>query len=212
MKLFIWVILLLINFSASACESFSSAACCSSYPNWSALFYLGKMTNDDLGEVVACHFSFDRDTLYSLEIGKELNPNNPFRRFFQPVVSSVDVRGNVTLLDDTYGKIYELNPYFTLNWVLLPHCKLLKTTISFGEGMSYVSKVPYSEEKQSDTQKKLLNFLLFEIAVASPTHPQWELVARIHHRSGAYGFYHANNAGSTAIGLALRYRFSNCCF
>lgn len=186
-------------------------ACCfqtrTSYPNWFVLFYLGKMTNNDLGQVIKLHMSFDDDTLYSLEVGKELSPGNSFRQFFQPIVSTVDVRGNLTILDDYYGCIYEFNPYFTLNWRNFPWCHTLLTTIAIGEGLSYVSKVPYAEEKNSDQPKRLLNFLLFEIAFAMPCHPEWEFLLRIHHRSGAFGIYHANNAGSTAVGVAVRYHF-----
>lgn len=175
--------------------------------SWSILFYLGKMTNDNLGEVATFDFSLNSDTLYSLEIGKELNPCNPFRVYFEPVVSSIDFRTNLTLLKDTYGKLTEFNPYIAVNWCHFPWCKFIKTTLSVGEGVSYVSKVPYTEEHNSDQAKRLLNFLLFEIAFALPRHPQFELIARIHHRSGVFGLYHANNTGSTAVGLALRYWF-----
>lgn len=178
------------------------------YPTWSALLYYGKMTNDNLGNVVAFDFSTNSDTLYSLELGKQLNPCNPVRLFFQPIVSSVDIRWNVTFLDDRYGTIYEINPYLALNWYHFPWCHKLRTVISFGEGVSYVSKVPYAEAQNSDQPKKFLNFLLGEIAIALPCHPEWELIARIHHRSGAYGLYHANNSGSTAVGIAIRYRFN----
>jgi hypothetical protein len=33
------------------------------------------------------------------------------------------------------------------------------------------------------------------------------LAARIHHRSGAYGLYHAKNAGSNVVGIAIKYLF-----
>lgn len=177
------------------------------YPKWFVLFYLGKMTNDNLGQVLTFNYTLDKDTLYSFEIGKELHPCNLFRRYLQPVVSTVDIRANFTVLDDTYGTIYEFNPYFALNWNQFIWCRYLKTTATFGEGMSYVTKVPFAEAHNSDQERKLLNFLLFELAFALPQCPNFEVIARVHHRSGAFGLYHANNAGSTAIGVALRYRF-----
>lgn len=177
------------------------------YPKWFVLLYLGKMTNDNLGQVMMLDYTLDKDTLYSIEIGKELSPCNIFRKYLQPVVSTVDVRANFTVLDDTYGTIYQFNPYFALNWNNFIWCRYVKTTLTFGEGFSYVTKIPYAEVHNSDEEKKLLNFLLFEVAFALPSRPRWELIARIHHRSGAFGLYHANNTGSTAIGAALRYRF-----
>lgn len=178
------------------------------YREWSGLVYYGKMTNDNLGNVMALKFSLNDDTLYSLELAKELSPLNPVRRFFQPIVSSVDFRTNVTFLKDNYGNIAEITPYFTLNWYHFPWSHCLPTIFSIGEGISYVSKVPYAEEQNSDQPKKLLNFLLCELGFAIPCHPQWEFIARIHHRSGAYGLYYANNSGSTAIGFAIRYYFN----
>lgn len=165
------------------------------------------MTNNDLGRVATFDFSFAKDTLYSLELGKELNPCNPFRHFLQPVVSSIDVRANVTVLDCADKSVVELNPYFALNWYQFPWCQRIRTIVSFGEGFSYVSSVPLSESKYSDKAKNLLNFLLFEVGFALPSLPQFEALIRIHHRSGVFGLYSANNSGSTAIGLALRYRF-----
>lgn len=174
---------------------------------WFVLFYYGRMTNDTLGQVLTFNYTLDKASLYSLEIGKELHPCNLFRRYLQPVVSTVDIRANFTVLDDTRGTIYEFNPYFALNWNQFIWCRYLKTTATFGEGMSYVTKVPFAESYNSDQERKLLNFLLFELAFALPQCPNFEVIARVHHRSGAFGLYHANNAGSTAIGIALRYRF-----
>ncbi|MBA2653620.1 MAG: hypothetical protein H0U71_00945 [Gammaproteobacteria bacterium] len=206
-RLYVLILLLMgTNSYADLCNS-TTAFPTAYYPQWFALIYYGKMTNDNLGEVIAFNYSLNKDTLYSLEIGKELNPCNPVRRFLQPIMSSVDFRGNFTVLQDTYGDILEFNPYIAFNWYHFPWRHKFKTTISVGEGISYVTKVPYSEEKNSEEAKKLLNFLLLDLAFGLPSHPEWEIIARIHHRSGAFGLYHANNTGSTAVGLALRYWF-----
>lgn len=174
---------------------------------WSALFYYGKMTNNNMGDVFIGHYTLNHDALYSLELGKELSPSSCFRQFFQPLVSSVDVRLNGTLLQDDYGSIIEINPYFTFNWFFFPRCQRMHSVLSIGEGISYVSKVPYAEELNSEDTRRLLNFLLAEFGISLPWCPHWEILARVHHRSGAFGIYHANNSGSTAVGLAIRYRF-----
>lgn len=166
------------------------------------------MTEDNLGEVMRLDYNLARDTLYSLELGRELNICNPIRRYLQPIVNTVEIMGNFTLLDDAvYGAIYEINPYIALRWNQFIWKNFLDTSIAIGEGVSYASRVPYTEQLHSDEPKKFLNFLLFELTFALPTCRQLELVARVHHRSGAFGLYHANNSGSTAVGLGLRYRF-----
>jgi hypothetical protein len=168
------------------------------------------MTNNNLGQVVRGDISIDYDTLYSFELGKELDCCNPMRKFLQSILSTIELIGNFTVLDDTYGTIYEVNPYLAFRWNQFPWNRIIKTSFALGEGVSYVSKVPYAEQFNSDKPRRLLNFLLFEATVALPNHPEWELVGRIHHRSGVFGFYHANNSGSTAVGLGIRYRFGIC--
>lgn len=177
-------------------------------PEWSALVYWGKMTEDNLGQVLRLNYTLANDTLYSLEFGHVLSKHNSFKRYLQPIVPMVEFMANFTVLDDAvYGPLYEINPYFAFRWNRFPWQNFLCTSIALGEGVSYVNRVPYTEQLHSDETKKFLNFLLFEITFALPSCPQFEIVARIHHRSGAFGFYHANNSGSTAVGLAIRYRF-----
>ena len=92
-------------------------------------------------------------------------------------------------------------------WSNFPWQKYLVTTIGAGEGLSYDSKVPQAEAQNSTNTQNLLNFLMFEIAFALPSHPNFEVIGRIHHRSGVYGLYTDGNSGSTAVGVAVRYHF-----
>ncbi len=206
-QIFTILIFIVLGFSSYASANPTSCYEDPCYPKWFVLMYFGKMADEDLGRILALDFAFDRDTLYSLEIGRELPPASGFRQFFQPFVNSVDVRMNFTLQNDYCGNVIEFNPYFACNWRNFPWRRYISTTLSVGEGISYVSRVPFSEIRQSDQSKKLLNFLVFEIGLGLPTYSCLEVVIRLHHRSGAFGLYHANNTGSTAIGLALRYRF-----
>lgn len=208
MRSLILVLFILFNSIAYGYYPQPFYTCCNPYyRDWSFLLYYGKMTNDTLARVVRFDYTLNRDTLYSIEIAKEFPPCSSMRQFLAPIVNTVELRGNLTFLDDTYGTIVEFNPYLAFTWNQFPWTCKLRTIVSLGEGLSYVSKVPYSEEKNSDQPKHLLNFLLLDIAFALPCYPQWELVTRIHHRSGVFGLYHANNTGSTAVGLGLRYRF-----
>ena len=177
------------------------------YP-WALFFYVGKMTQNTLGSVLIQDYQFDDETLYSLELSRELSPCNAFRHFVQPIVSTVEVVANVTYRDDPVGPIYEFNPYFTFRWKEFPWNPIITTTIALGEGLSYDSQVPQVEIKNSDETQRLLNFLMVEATFAMPTHPRWELVWRAHHRSGVFGLYNSGNTGSTAVGLGVRYHFN----
>lgn len=175
------------------------------YP-WAVLAYIGRMTNQEL---LALNYTFTDETLYSLEVSHQLSETNIVRRFFQPFITTVDVAGNVTYRDDPVGPIYEFIPYFDLRWANFPWNRYIATTIAVGEGISYVTQAPLVETENASNgeTQNILNYLMLEITFALPKHPQWQLVARIHHRSGVFGLYNAENAGSSAVGLGVRYLF-----
>ncbi|HVV68120.1 MAG TPA: hypothetical protein VHE99_03660 [Gammaproteobacteria bacterium] len=179
---------------------------------WAVMVYYGRMTNDTLGNVVIQNYSFANENLYSVEFAHQLSESNPVRRFFQPILSTMEVVGNFTYRQDPVGPIYEFNPYVTFRWAHFPWDKYITTTFGLGEGISFDSKVPAIEsnsddQNTTDSPQKVLNYLMLEATFALPDHPHWELVARVHHRSGVFGLYKAENSGSTAIGLGIRYRF-----
>lgn len=174
---------------------------------WAVTGYWGRMTNDTLGDVVGFHYTLNEETLYSVELTHVLPPENVIRRFFQPLLSTIELNMNLTYRDDPMGPIYEVSPYFSVRWGNFPWKKYLLTSIAIGEGISYDSRVPTVELNDDDRARRLLNFLMWEVAIALPKYPNLEFIARAHHRSGAYGLYNAGNSGSTAVGLGVRYRF-----
>jgi hypothetical protein len=177
------------------------------YQPWAVMGYWGKMTDNTLGQVIKFDYKTTQETLYSLEFSHQLMANNPLRKFFSPIVSTIEVIGNVTYRDDPVGPIYEFNPYLAFRWQHLPWNNIIVTSFAMGEGLSYDSQVPQVEARNSEETQSLLNYLMLEATFALPNHPQWELVARIHHRSGVFGLYDAGNNGSTAVGVGIRYRF-----
>ncbi len=79
--------------------------------------------------------------------------------------------------------------------------------LSFGfvEGVSLLTEASNYEKTFRKNYSTFLNYLGFE--VEGLVSPQWSLVGRIHHRSGAYGTYSGVSEGSNAYLLGLRYRF-----
>lgn len=174
---------------------------------WSGAMYYGKVTKNTLGSVVRFDFDLDKDDLYSFEIARYFTEEGKVRQYWGPWVYEIGLVLNVTLHNDRLGTIYEIDPYITGKWPILPENDWVKARIIIGEGLSWVSKVPYREYRNSQEPQQILNFLMFEFSFAPAKHPEIELVYRIHHRSGVFGLYHANNSGSTAVGLMLRYYF-----
>jgi hypothetical protein len=78
-------------------------------------------------------------------------------------------------------------------------------SLGFVEGVSLNTSVSNYEKTYRENYTTFLNYLGFEVeALVSP---EWSVVGRIHHRSGAYGTYSGVSEGSNAYLMGIRYRF-----
>ena len=78
-------------------------------------------------------------------------------------------------------------------------------SLGFVEGNSLNTNASNYEKTFRENYTTFLNYLGFEVEALVA--PEWSLVGRIHHRSGAYGTYSGVSEGSNAYLLGLRYRF-----
>jgi len=81
---------------------------------------------------------------------------------------------------------------------------------TFVFGLSAISAPIGQEGEHQIVHKgsaKLLFYLGFEGAFSLPSHPDTELVVRVHHRSGAYGTLGGLNEGNNANVIGIRQRF-----
>lgn len=177
------------------------------YP-WAMTYYYGVTMSDALVRILRGDMHRWPEHIQSVELAKTLNEDNVVRRFFSPVVGVVQVAGNFTVRQGSnQNTIYELDPYIAFRWANLPWNQYVNTSFAIGEGISYVTSIPSLEKQDNDNTKRLLNYLMLEATFALPAYPRLQLIARIHHRSGAYGLYHAGNTGSNDVGLGIRYLF-----
>jgi hypothetical protein len=102
---------------------------------------------------------------------------------------------------------FEFNAMLGLRWLPFPWDRYLDTSFAVGEGLSYATDDPEIEVEKNDHTARLLNYLMFELAVVVPKQPQWTLFARVHHRSGAFGLFDGVSGGSNVVGAGLRYSF-----
>jgi len=78
-------------------------------------------------------------------------------------------------------------------------------SLGFVEGVSLNTNVSNYEKTFRQDYTTFLNYLGFELEALVA--PEWSLVGRIHHRSGAYGTYSGVSEGSNAYLFGLRYRY-----
>ena len=80
-------------------------------------------------------------------------------------------------------------------------------SLAFFEGVSLNTTVSNYEKTFRENYSTFLNYLGFEVEAL--IRPEWSLVGRIHHRSGAYGTYSGVSEGSNAYLVGMRYRFGS---
>ena len=77
--------------------------------------------------------------------------------------------------------------------------------IFFEEGVSLLTAASNWERTERENYSTFLNYLAFE--VEGLVTPEWSIVGRIHHRSGAFGVYSGVREGSNGYLLGVRHRF-----
>lgn len=194
--------------------STSSPKCfCDKDYKWSVLGYYGLVTTTALGQILGGDYKPTGGKVYAVELGYRLADDNPFRRLFGPLVHQIEFSNNVAYINGGGNEhaLFEIDPFLMFRWNKFPWHQYLRTSFAIGEGISYATRIPAEEAKNAQTEgdptKHLINFLILEATVGLPQSPQWQLVTRIHHRSGAYGTYGAGNSGSNALSLGIRYSF-----
>jgi hypothetical protein len=104
---------------------------------------------------------------------------------------------------------------FYFRWKSFPWNNYVVTTMAFGAGLNYASRIDGYETDQSVVGhgNKLLGYLSPEITFASPARPDWELVLKVHHRSGGGLFWRDSGpfngvwGASQFLVAGIRHRF-----
>lgn len=179
--------------------------------SWNWFLAAGQMTDAALVDVFLFNYGWEPDTyLVSGEVGYTLKDDNPIVRFLDPVVSSVDVALNVTYQDEPGQIVWEINPYIMARWSNFPWSKTIRTTFGLGGGLSYAWPIPQIEKKSTESNPhyvNLLHYMAIEATFALPSHKDWQLVYRLHHRSGVFGLFQGENSGNTAVEIGIRHYF-----
>jgi len=164
---------------------------------WSVSLYGGRACYDNLSDIFYDTEYVD-SYLAALIIGKELANYKHYLR--------LEGEGQVA---KHWGEQdhFEFNALFVLRWLPFPWDRYLDTSFAVGEGLSYATDDPEIEVEKHDHTARLLNYLMFELAVVVPHRPQWTLFGRVHHRSGVFGLFDGVSGGSNVVGAGVRYTF-----
>ena len=165
---------------------------------WAITAYGARITDGHLDDIPTFTYSFEDSYLLAVALS---------RRFFT-FRDRIDfeLEGQVVkhFKDQDH---WEFNGLLVFRWLPLPWDKYVDTSLAMGAGLSYATETPEIEKKLHNDTSRFLAYLLFEATFALPEVPQWSVVARIHHRSGAYGTFSGVKSASNAVGAGIRYNF-----
>lgn len=96
-----------------------------------------------------------------------------------------------------------------LRYKQFPWNKFVHTTVAINTGLNYsFRKTAFEEyEGRADGTKKLLHYLAPEITFSLPDRRDWELVFRLHHRSGIFGLLGCTSCGTNVVSIGVRKHF-----
>lgn len=164
---------------------------------WSLTSYVAVSAQNSLGDVLSFQATFPDDTYIGVvALSREV------WRYKQWL--SFDLEGQVgKFFGDEHQ--WQFTGLIDGRWHKFPWNKYVNTSFAFGYGLSYNTEVSEVELRDDEDATRLLNYLLFELALGLPKYPRWDLVVRVHHRSEAYGLI--GHAGSNYVGAGLKFSF-----
>ena len=168
--------------------------------DWSVTLYGAVMLDGNLVDASIFYTGFEHSYFLVAALGKKVTS-------YQEKVD-LEVEGQIV---KHYGAQdhWEFNGLGAARWLPLPWDDYLDTSIAGGAGLSYANEIPKLEEERNGEgqTEKVLVYLMIELAFSRPEIPNWSLVTRIHHRSGAFGLFSGVTGSSNAWGFGIRYAF-----
>lgn len=177
------------------------------YP-WAATLWGGQMINANFGDTFLFNGQMRPEYLWGVVLNKRLLRAGPL---------ALEFDSNALLhhaAEQPGGEFNQTVPYANtpaqtfgeFTWSFGVRAWLQPwLSLAFFEGVSLNTNVSNYEKTFREDYTTFLNYLGFEVEALIK--PEWSLVGRIHHRSGAYGTYSGVSEGSNAYLVGMRYRF-----
>lgn len=166
--------------------------------NWGLTLYAGRLNDSALRDTAEFSFSFEDAYFLDLALSRRLYT---FRDYF-----NLEIEGQIAKHFGDQDH-WEFNLVGYIRWLLFPWDAYLNTSFAAGVGLSYATSLPEIEVKNHDEAAQFLGAVMFEFAFSLPQVPEWSLITRIHHRSGAGGVFSGVNGASNALAIGIRYHF-----
>lgn len=162
--------------------------------NWSGYAYGGKWSDNLWNEIIRGETQMDRSYLWVAGASRKLHDFGAHLR----LEGELNVAKHSGLQDHL-----EFNTAALLRWRAFPWSRYVATSIAYGLGLSHALDRPPIEEEPDREAVRTLISMPTEVTIGPPD-ADWEVMFRIHHRSGAFGIF-KDAGGSNFISLGLRF-------
>lgn len=180
---YVWVViqsisLLLMSQNVSADPSDNEKS--RSNHKWFVSIYGGPYTEENLAEIPTLNANYSDDSFILVgALAREIY------RYEQWL--SAELEGQAGKHFGSKDDQWEFVGLILGRWHPFPWDKYVDTSFAIGAGLSFNSDKSEIELDRDENAQRLLGYLAFEFTFGLPQYPRWDLMFRIHHRSGAKG-------------------------
>lgn len=178
-------------------ESSGNALSPSNHP-WSVSLYGGVQASETIGDIVGFSADYDEDNYVAVAaLTREV--------YRYDNLLGIEIEAQIGRHFGADLSHWEFAALGLARWHSFPWDEWLDTSVAFGAGLSYYTEVSAIEEARDDDAQRLLGALAFETTFGLPRYPCWDLLVRIHHRSGMGGVI--GEGESNYLCLGVKYHF-----
>lgn len=188
------LILILANVSADASDSEKSE---SNY-KWFISIYGGPYTDENLAQIATLNADYS-DNNY-IVVGALAREIYRYRQWL-----SFELEGNVGKYFGPRDDGWAFAGLMLGRWHVFPWDQYVDTSFAFGAGLSLNSDVTEIERDRDEHAQRLLGYLAIEFTFGLPQYPRWDLMFRVHHRSGAKGIIGESVTNYLCVGLKFAF-------
>ncbi len=164
---------------------------------WSAFVFAGRMTENHAHEILFQPGIVEWSPVGLVGIGAA-------RRFASWRAFEFEIEGQIVKHFDQQTT-WELDVPLVARWTRFPWNDRVKSSFAVGLGLSWAENLPEWEVVKEKDTEQVLTYWMIEIEAGPPRSP-WSGLARIHHRSTAFGTF-GERGGSNSLVFGVRRRF-----
>jgi hypothetical protein len=195
-----WVVLQIFVVLISSNVSADSSGTEKTEPDykWFVSIYGGPRTEENLAEIATFNANYS-DNNY-VAVGALAREFYQYKQWL-----SFELEGQIGKHFGSDNDHWEFVGVVLGRWHAFPWDKYINTSFAMGGGLSYNSDISETELKRDKHAQHLLGYLAFEFTFGLPQYSRWDLMLRIHHRSGAKGIIGQSVSNYLCVGLKFAF-------